>query len=72
MSSPQPRYKDILEAIQEATDLAEIGRIATAVGFYRGRTLGPWFRHVIQGRYGEFTRPGLPDGPRYRRPSILH
>jgi hypothetical protein len=67
MNPHQSPYADILESVQESPDLAEVGRIATVIGSYRDSGLGPWFREAIRSRYREFSRPGLPDGPRNNR-----
>ena len=64
-------YAAILEAMQEA-DQAEIALIATTLGSGSDPNLEPWFHEAVQGRYREFTRPGLPDGPQNHEPYLLH
>ena len=70
MNSLRSRHIGALQAVQDAPDLAQVGCLATLLRAYRHPQLGRWFRAAVQSRYREFTRPGLPDGPRPMRPRL--
>ena len=71
MDSPRSRYSALLGAVDATPDPSEVAVIATSYGFNQDPTFGPWFRDAIRGRYQDFTRPGLPDGPGYQQPSLV-
>jgi hypothetical protein len=64
MNSPRSRYSVILEAVEETADPSDVAMIATSYGGNQDPNFGPWFRDAVRFRYQDFTRPGLPDGPR--------
>ncbi len=55
--------REVLEAVRDATALADVALMVTVVASYLDPALRAALQQTVHERYGEFTMPGQPDGP---------